>query len=233
MDRLVVRCSPKATSGPAAPRAIEPAAPGEVRVRRALLSVSEKHGIVEFAQGLRELGVEIVSTGGTAGALARRGHRGEDDRGLHRLSRDHGRAREDAAPAAVRGPVGKARRRRASRCGGRAGDRAGGPGVREPVPVRADRRAGRCLRAGDHREHRHRRADDDPCGRQEPGFAAVVVDPGDYEELLGRAARVRRPAVARRRARAWRPRRSPAPPATTPRSPAWFSARTYEGFPPT
>ncbi len=49
---------------------MEPAAPGEVRVRRALLSVSDKAGIVDFARGLSELGVEIVSTGGTARALA-------------------------------------------------------------------------------------------------------------------------------------------------------------------
>ncbi len=45
-------------------------APGEVRVRRALLSVSEKAGIVDFARGLAELGVEIVSTGGTARELS-------------------------------------------------------------------------------------------------------------------------------------------------------------------
>jgi phosphoribosylaminoimidazolecarboxamide formyltransferase / IMP cyclohydrolase len=45
-------------------------APGEVQVRRALLSVSDKTGIVDFARGLAELGVELVSTGGTAGALA-------------------------------------------------------------------------------------------------------------------------------------------------------------------
>jgi phosphoribosylaminoimidazolecarboxamide formyltransferase/IMP cyclohydrolase len=45
------------------------AEPGAVRVRRALLSVSDKTGIVEFARGLVELGVEIVSTGGTARAL--------------------------------------------------------------------------------------------------------------------------------------------------------------------
>ena len=50
--------------------------PGEVRVRRALLSVSEKDGIVDFARGLEELGVEIVSTGGTARELGRRGRRG-------------------------------------------------------------------------------------------------------------------------------------------------------------
>jgi phosphoribosylaminoimidazolecarboxamide formyltransferase/IMP cyclohydrolase len=50
---------------------VEPlTAPGEVQVRRALLSVSDKTGIVDFARGLAELGVELVSTGGTAGALA-------------------------------------------------------------------------------------------------------------------------------------------------------------------
>ncbi len=49
---------------------IERSQPGEVRVRRALLSVSDKAGIVDFARGLEQLGVEIVSTGGTARALA-------------------------------------------------------------------------------------------------------------------------------------------------------------------
>src|SRR3712207_2512385 len=44
-------------------------APGEVKVRRALLSVSDKRGIVDFARGLAELGVELISTGGTAVAL--------------------------------------------------------------------------------------------------------------------------------------------------------------------
>ena len=40
---------------------------------RALLSVSDKRGIVEFAQALAKLGWEIVSTGGTAEALRRAG----------------------------------------------------------------------------------------------------------------------------------------------------------------
>jgi phosphoribosylaminoimidazolecarboxamide formyltransferase/IMP cyclohydrolase len=52
---------------------IERTAPGAVRVRRALLSVSEKAGIVDFARGLSELGVELVSTGGTARELAAAG----------------------------------------------------------------------------------------------------------------------------------------------------------------
>jgi phosphoribosylaminoimidazolecarboxamide formyltransferase / IMP cyclohydrolase len=49
---------------------LERAEPGTVRVRRALLSVSDKTGVIELAEGLAELGVEIVSTGGTARALA-------------------------------------------------------------------------------------------------------------------------------------------------------------------
>ncbi|MCW3009374.1 MAG: purH [Solirubrobacterales bacterium] len=47
--------------------------PGDVRVRRALLSVSDKRGVVDFAKGLAALGVELVSTGGTAKALREAG----------------------------------------------------------------------------------------------------------------------------------------------------------------
>jgi len=39
------------------------------RIKRALISVSDKTGVVEFAKGLSEAGVEILSTGGTAKAL--------------------------------------------------------------------------------------------------------------------------------------------------------------------
>ncbi|HYB30587.1 MAG TPA: bifunctional phosphoribosylaminoimidazolecarboxamide formyltransferase/IMP cyclohydrolase [Solirubrobacteraceae bacterium] len=50
-----------------------PVAPAEVQVSRALLSVSDKTGVVEFARGLAELGIEIVSTGGTARELTAAG----------------------------------------------------------------------------------------------------------------------------------------------------------------
>src|SRR3954453_9486540 len=43
--------------------------PGEGRVRRALLSGSHKAGVLEFARGLAGLGIELLSTGGTATAL--------------------------------------------------------------------------------------------------------------------------------------------------------------------
>jgi len=38
-------------------------------IRRALLSVSDKTGIVDFARALHDLGVDLLSTGGTAKAL--------------------------------------------------------------------------------------------------------------------------------------------------------------------
>jgi phosphoribosylaminoimidazolecarboxamide formyltransferase/IMP cyclohydrolase len=53
--------------------AIEVTRPADVRIRRALLTVSDKTGLVEFARGLADLGVEIVSTGGTLEALAEGG----------------------------------------------------------------------------------------------------------------------------------------------------------------
>jgi phosphoribosylaminoimidazolecarboxamide formyltransferase/IMP cyclohydrolase len=40
-----------------------------IRAHRALISVSDKSGLAELAQALRELGIEIISTGGTAKAI--------------------------------------------------------------------------------------------------------------------------------------------------------------------
>ena len=46
---------------------------GLVKIRRALISVSDKTGIVELARGLKRFGVEIISTGGTAKELRKAG----------------------------------------------------------------------------------------------------------------------------------------------------------------
>ncbi len=48
-------------------------APDLVPVRRALLSVSDKTGLVDFARALAAAGVELVSTGGTSKAIAEAG----------------------------------------------------------------------------------------------------------------------------------------------------------------
>lgn len=48
-------------------------APDSVKIKRALISVSDKTGIEEFAKKLAGYGVEILSTGGTASLLAKAG----------------------------------------------------------------------------------------------------------------------------------------------------------------
>jgi phosphoribosylaminoimidazolecarboxamide formyltransferase/IMP cyclohydrolase len=42
----------------------------EVKIKTALISVSDKNGIVDFARKLNAMGVKIISTGGTAKALS-------------------------------------------------------------------------------------------------------------------------------------------------------------------
>ena len=50
-----------------------PPAPDQVAVRRALISVSDKTGLIDTVRALVGLGVEIVSTGGTRAAIAAAG----------------------------------------------------------------------------------------------------------------------------------------------------------------
>ncbi len=61
------------SSEPATDPTTESRGDGQVRVRRALVSVSDKTGVADFARGLAALGVEILSTGGTATALREAG----------------------------------------------------------------------------------------------------------------------------------------------------------------
>jgi phosphoribosylaminoimidazolecarboxamide formyltransferase/IMP cyclohydrolase len=46
------------------------AAPDLVPISRALISVSDKRGLIDFARALAEMGIELLSTGGTARAIA-------------------------------------------------------------------------------------------------------------------------------------------------------------------
>ncbi len=183
-------------SGVKTDRTLRPAGPGEVQVARALLSVSDKTGIVEFARGLADLGIEIISTGGTARELGAAGIPVRTITDLTGFPGDHGRPRQDAASEAVRrtarGPLESRSRR------GRAGarGRAGRPRLREPLPVRADRGPARGVRRRGDREHRHRRADDDQGGGQEPGLRGPGRLARELRRGAGRAARERPAALA-------------------------------------
>jgi phosphoribosylaminoimidazolecarboxamide formyltransferase/IMP cyclohydrolase len=69
--RLGVTLRRSESAMPAAPDF--PPAPDRVLVRRALISVSDKTGLIETARDLHDLGVELVSTGGTRAAIAAAG----------------------------------------------------------------------------------------------------------------------------------------------------------------
>ena len=72
------RLYPEVLAGLVAPAAVddeafEPSPDGAVPVRRALLSVYDKTGLLDFARGLADLGVTLLASGGTATALAEAG----------------------------------------------------------------------------------------------------------------------------------------------------------------
>ena len=141
---------------------------GRVRVRRALISVSDKTGVADFARGLSELGVELVSTGGTATALREAGLEVRDVADLTGSPEILDGRVKTLHPRLHAALLARPRRPRASGDARGGGDRADRPRVREPLPVRANgRRRGR-ERGGGGREHRHRRPDDDQGGGQEP-----------------------------------------------------------------
>jgi AICAR transformylase/IMP cyclohydrolase PurH len=75
----------------------------------ALLSVSDKTGIVEFAQALHALGIKLLSTGGTAKLLADKGLPVTEVAEVTAVPRDAGRPRQDPAPQGARRPAGAPR----------------------------------------------------------------------------------------------------------------------------
>ena len=50
---------------------------GKRPIRRALISVYDKTGLIPLAQGLHDAGVDIVSTGSTAKTIADKRHSGD------------------------------------------------------------------------------------------------------------------------------------------------------------
>jgi phosphoribosylaminoimidazolecarboxamide formyltransferase / IMP cyclohydrolase len=211
---------------------IERSAPGEVRVRRALLSVSDKAGIVDFARGLQELGVQIVSTGGTARELTSAGIESrdiEDFTGFPEMM--DGRVKT-LHPRLYAGLLAK---------------RDNDEHLQAASQQRIEQVDLVCVNLYPF-EQTVARGDADEqeiienidiggpsmirAAAKNSQFAAAVVDPADYERLLQelREADGRLSPDTRRRlaTKAF---------ACTARYDAaiatWFSQRTYEGFPPT
>ena len=153
-------------------------------MRRALVSVSDKTGVADFARGLAGLGVEILSTGGTAAALREAGLEVTD------VSEFTGQEEILGGRVKTLHP-----RLHAALLARRDDPEHMATLEREAIvpidlvcvnlypfeqtvadPGRRARRRGR--------EHRHRRADDDPRRGQEPRGVAVVVKPESYDAVL-------------------------------------------------
>jgi phosphoribosylaminoimidazolecarboxamide formyltransferase/IMP cyclohydrolase len=209
---------------------VERAAPGEMRVRRALLSVSDKRGIADFARGLEQLGVEIVSTGGTSRELTEAGisvRPIEDFTGFPEVM--DGRVKT-LHPRIYAGLL--ARRDEDAHL------QAAAELQIEPVDLV-------CVNLYPFEQTVARDAGEDEvienidvggptmirAAAKNHSFAAVVVDPADYERVLGelRESEGRLTLQSRKQlaAKAF---------ACTARYDAaiagWFAARVYEGFPP-
>jgi phosphoribosylaminoimidazolecarboxamide formyltransferase / IMP cyclohydrolase len=211
---------------------VERAAPGETRVRRALLSVSDKRGIVDFAHGLAQLDVELVSTGGTARELSGAGlapREIEDFTGF---------------PEVMDGRVKTLHPRLYAGLLALRDDEAHLDAAREQQIEQVDLVCvnlypfEQTLARGDASEQEIVENIDigGPtmirAAAKNSAFAAVVVDPEDYEPVLAElresGGRLSLQTRTRLAARAF---------ALTARYDAaiatWFSRRVYEGFPPT
>ena len=135
-------------------------------IRRALISVSDKTGLVPLAQALVAHGAEILSTGGSARALREAGiavREVSDHTGFPEIL--DGRVKT-LVPQIHGGILGRRDLPEHVAPDGGARHRPDRPRLRQPLPVRGHgrvRRLARRLR----REHRHRRPRPDPRRRQE------------------------------------------------------------------
>ena len=137
------------------------------KIQRAILSVTDKTGLVEFARRLAAMGVELVSTGGTAKLLRDSGIAVKDISELTGFPEMLDGRVKTLHPKVHGGILHIREQCGASRGGRRARHRAHRHGGGESLRLREDGgQAGRGIRRH-HREHRHRRAVDGALGGQE------------------------------------------------------------------
>ena len=165
-------------------------------IRRALLSVSDKTGLVDLARGLAGFGVELISTGGTRKALAEAGLPVRDIAEVTgfpemldgRVKTLHPRVH--GGILAVRDNPEHVGDRRSSTASSRSTWWSCNLYPFEATVARAGQHA-----RGDHREHRHRRPVDGP--RRRPRTITTWPSsptPAQYARRARRAARPQRRA---------------------------------------
>ena len=136
-------------------------------VTQALLSVSDKTGLVDFARGLARLGIKLLSTGGTAQTLAQAGIEVTEIgayTGFPEMLDGRVKTLHPKVHAGILARRDEPAHRRGARDARDSDDRSR---RRQPVSVPRNGREARLhARRGD-REHRHRRADDGARRREE------------------------------------------------------------------
>ena len=170
-------------------------APDLVPVRRALLSVSDKTGLSDFAAALAKAGIELVSTGGTAKAIADADIPVRDVSeltGFPEIMDGRVKTLHPAIHGALLGVRDDPDHADAMHQHGIAADR---PRRRQPLPVRGGQRFRRRLGC-DRREHRHRRSGDAARGCQEPRLCGGGHRPGGLCVAAQRAGNELRQPVA-------------------------------------
>ena len=168
----------------------------ERRVRRALLSVSDKSGLVDLARGLADLGVELLSTGGTARALAAAGlpvREVADVTGFPEML--DGRVKT-LHPAIHGGILARRDLPAHEEALARHGIGADRPGGGEPLPVRGDRReaGSRPSRTRSSRSTSGGPAMIRAAAKNHAGVV-VLVDPAQYAPVLEELRRIGRHGV--------------------------------------
>ena len=136
------------------------------QVRRALISVSDKTGLIEFAGKLAGHGIALLSTGGTAAALKAAGIKVTDvseHTGFPEMMDGRVKTLHPTVHGGLLAIRGNAAHEAAAEGAQHSADRSAGG---EPLSVRSDRRVRSRLRPL-RREHRHRRPGDDQGSGQE------------------------------------------------------------------
>ena len=183
-----------------------------------LISVSDKTGLVEFARALPSAASSSSRPAAPQGARRRRAAGARRVR-AHRLSRDDGRPRQDAAPEGARRP---ARDPRQPGARGRHAARTASAPI-DLLVVNLYPFEATVAKGADfddlHREHRHRRPGHDPRRRQEPRRRGGRRRPRRTTRACSPSSRrtTARPPLGAAQARS-PPRPMRAPPPTTPRS---------------
>jgi hypothetical protein len=163
-SHFVLQKTFKESAVPAAPD--YPSAPDLVAPKRALLSVSDKTGLVEAAQTLHAAGVELVSTGGTKAAIAAAGIPVKDVSDLTQFPEMMDGRVKTLHPIVHGGLLGV--RDAPEHAKAMADHGIGGIDILyvNLYPFEATVAKGGLRRV--RREHRHRRPGHDPLGGQEP-----------------------------------------------------------------